>query len=83
MTILQIAPIVLTIVEMVKRFIPDEFRAWANPVIAVTVGLGTSYMYGGSEVMTDVLMTGLGSAGAAIGAYKIPKVIGQAIGAND
>ena len=75
MTLLEIVPIIVTVIEMVKRFIPDEHRVWANPLIALFLGLGMSYAQGGIEN----LATGLGAASTAVATYKVPKMIGNTI----
>lgn len=72
MSALEIVPIIVTLIEMVKRFIPNRTRTWANPLIALSLGLGISYFNGGA----DVLLTGLEAAAGAVGAYKLPKIVG-------
>ena len=39
MAIVKLIPIVLSVVEMTKRFIPDEKRTYVNPIMAVVTGL--------------------------------------------
>ena len=80
MAIVKLFPVVLTVVEVVKRFLPDNTRTYANPVIAVVTGLIGAYTVGGQTEVMDALMTGLLSAAAAIGAYKIPKVAAAEMG---
>lgn len=75
MKILEIIPIIVTLIEIIKRFIPDKYRTWANPIIAGVLGLGIAYAQGGAPALLD----GLTAAVGAIGAYKIPKVIGEKI----
>ena len=80
MAIVNLFPVVLTVVEVTKRFFSDKARDYANPIIAVVTGLVGAYTVGGQTEVMDALMTGLLSAAAAIGTYKIPKVIGAEIG---
>lgn len=75
MNMLEIIPIIVTIIEVVKRFIPDEYRKWANPAISLVLGLGIAYSQGGA----DALLQGLGAAAGAVGTYKLPKLAGEAI----
>ena len=77
MAILQLAPQVLAVVEVVKRFLPDRTRTVANPIIALATGLLGAYAYGGQQEVMDVLMTGVTAAIVAIATYKIPKEIGK------
>jgi len=69
-------PVVLSVVEAIKRFIPNKKREWANPVLAVVTGLLAAYSFGGTAEIIELLIQGLLAAAGAIGAYKIPKVIG-------
>lgn len=78
--ILNLVPMVLTAVEALKRFIPNERRAVANPVLAVVTGLVGAYMVGGTQEVLDLLLTGVIAGAGAIGTYKIPKVIGVKLG---
>lgn len=78
--ILKLVPMVLTAVEVIKRFIPDRKRNIVNPVLAVITGLVGAYMVGGTQEVLDLLMTGVLAAAGAIGAYKIPKAIGAKLG---
>ena len=80
LVIAKLFPIVLAVVEVTKRFFSDKARNYVNPVIAVVTGLVGAYTVGGQTEVMDALMTGLLSAAAAIGTYKIPKVIGAEIG---
>ena len=75
MGIFEIIPIIVTLIETIKRFIPDKHRTWANPVIAGGLGLGITYAQGGVPALLDGLIAGAG----AIGVYKIPKMIGAKI----
>lgn len=76
----QIGPGVLAVVEVVKRFLPDKTRTYANPILAVVTGLIGAYMYGGQEEVLAILVQGLLAGGAAIGAYKLPKMAGARMG---
>lgn len=80
MAILKLAPVVLSVVEIVKRIIPDKQRTVANPVLAVVTGIIGAYMTGGQAEVINILMTGLLAGATAIGAYKIPKEIGSRMG---
>lgn len=80
LAILKLAPVVLSVVEIVKRFIPDKQRTVVNPVLAAATGLIGAYMTGGQAEVLDVLLTGLTAAAVAIGAYKIPKTVGEELG---
>lgn len=80
LSILQIFPIVLTVVQVVKRFIPDKQRDIANPALAAIVGLIGAYVVGGQAEVLGLLIEGIGAALAAIGAYKVPKEIGLRLG---
>ena len=80
MAIVKLIPMVLTAVEMVKRFIPDSKRTVANPIVAAVAGLLGAYYVGGyHEVLILLEVGGLAAAGA-VGAYKIPKEIGSRMG---
>lgn len=80
MSIIELFPVVLTVVEVVKRFVPDRQRTIVNPVLAVLVGLIGAYATGGTQEVLSVLMNGVGAGVAAIAAYKVPKIVGSAIG---
>lgn len=80
MAILKLAPVVLSVVEIVKRIIPDKQRTVVNPVLAVVTGIVAAYMTGGQQEVLDVLLGGAMAGATAIGAYKIPKEIGKRIG---
>ncbi|MEK9207775.1 MAG: hypothetical protein AAB922_04785 [Patescibacteria group bacterium] len=80
LAILKLAPVVLSVVEIVKRFIPDKQRTVANPILAAVTGLIGAYVAGGQTEVLDVLLTGLSAAAVAIGAYKIPKAVGVELG---
>lgn len=78
--ILKLIPVILSVVEVLKRFIPDRARDIANPVIAVATGLAGAYVTGGTSEVTTLLITGGLAAAGAIGTYKIPKAIGEKLG---
>lgn len=78
--ILKLVPMVLTAVEVLKRFIPDKKRTVVNPILAVVTGLIGAYMVGGQQEVLNLLMTGVLAAAGAIGTYKIPKEIGKKLG---
>lgn len=80
LVIAKLAAGVLSVVEVIKRFIPDKQRTYANPVIAVVTGLVGAYTFGGQQEVLDVLLGGAMAGATAIGAYKIPKEIGKRIG---
>lgn len=76
----QISPAVLAVVEIVKRFIPNQKRDVANPALAAITGIVGAYMVGGQQEVINILLQGLLAAAAAVGAYKIPKEIGSRLG---
>lgn len=78
--VLKLIPVIMSTVEVLKRFIPDKHRTYANPILAVVVGLSGAYYAGGLTEVTEVLMSGVTAAVGAIGAYKIPKVVGSELG---
>ncbi len=80
LAIVKLIPVVLSVVEVVKRFIPDKQRNYANPIIALVTGLVGAYYVGGQAEVLNVLMTGAVAGAGAIGAYKIPKEIGAKMG---
>lgn len=79
LVIAKLAAGVLSVVEVIKRFIPDKQRTYVNPVIAVATGLVGAYTFGGQQEVVELLTTGLLAAATAIGAYKIPKEIGSKV----
>jgi len=83
MTFYEIAAFVMSGIEIAKRFIPDKYRGWANPALAVILGLGMAYLGGGTDSVKDILFQGLGAAGTAMGEYKLPKLAGQALGTEE
>ena len=80
LAILKLFPVVLTVVETVKRFLPDKTRTYANPVIAVVTGIVGAYTLSRQKEVIELLTTGLLAAATAIGVYKIPKTIGKELG---
>ena len=74
-TIIGLVPIVLTVVEVIKRFIPDKQRTYANPVLAVVVGILGAYYTGGQQEVLNLLLTGALAGAGAIAAYKLPKEV--------
>lgn len=82
-TILMLVPIIVTLIEVAKRFIPDQHRTWANPVVAVIVGLAGAWQMGGTGALVDMALNALAAAAAAVAAYKVPKMVGQAIGTEE
>lgn len=79
-TILGLIPVVLSIVEILKRFIPDKQRTYVNPVAAVVTGLVGAYYAGGQQEVINLLLTGVLAGAGAMGAYKIPKEIAAKMG---
>lgn len=80
LAIMKLIPVVLTVVETVKRFIPDNRRNVANPIIAVVTGLVGAYFVGGTAEVLELLLTGVLAGAGAVGAYKIPKEVGKSMG---
>lgn len=78
--IVKLIPMIISIIEIIKRFIPDNVRTYANPVFAVFTGIAGSYYVGGNSGIMDVLTNGLAAGVGAIGAYKIPKEIANKMG---
>ncbi|MCK5612739.1 hypothetical protein KAR91_63285 [Candidatus Pacearchaeota archaeon] len=80
MAIMKLIPVVLSIVEIAKRFIPKKKRKVINPVLATITGIVGAYMVGGTEEIINVLLVGVTAAAGAIGGYKIPKEISREMG---
>lgn len=72
----QLIPVVMMIIEIIKRFIPDRHRGYANPILAIIVGVIGVYTTGGLTEVVNILMAGLVAAAGAVAAYKVPKEIG-------
>lgn len=79
----QLVPLIVTIIEVLKRFIPDQYRTWANPVLAIVLGVAGVYITGGVTEVVNILMAGLLAAAGAIGTYKLPKMLGVTIGTEE
>lgn len=80
LAIVKLIPVILSVVEIIKRFIPDNKRTYANPIIAIVTGLVGAYYVGGTSEVLGLATTGIIAAAGAIGAYKIPKVVGEEFG---
>ncbi|MCK5610631.1 hypothetical protein KAR91_52650 [Candidatus Pacearchaeota archaeon] len=80
MAIMKLIPVVMSIVEVGKRFIPKKKRKIVNPIMAGVTGLIGAYMTGGTSAIIDLLVIGGTAALGAIGAYKIPKEISRTMG---
>ena len=80
MAIIKLVPVVLSVVEVFKRFIPKEKRKVVNPAMAAITGLIGAYMFGGTEEILNLLIVGGTAALGAIGAYKMPKEISRKLG---
>ena len=80
MAVIKLIPIVLSVVEMTKRFIPDEKRTYVNPIMAVVTGLLGAYYTGGTQELLNLLTTGVLAGAGAMGAYKIPKEVALKMG---
>lgn len=80
LAIMKLVPVVMSIVEVAKRFIPKKNRKVVNPILAGITGIVGAYMAGGTEEIINVLIVGGTAALGAIGAYKIPKEISRKMG---
>jgi len=80
MAVVKLILVVLSVVEMVKRFIPDKKRTYVNPVLAVVTGIMGAYYMGGNQEVLNLLYTGLLAGAGAMGTYKIPKEIASKLG---
>jgi hypothetical protein len=80
MAIMKLIPVIMSIVEVGKRFIPKKKRKVVNPILAGITGLIGAYMAGGTEEILNVLLVGVTAAVGAIGGYKIPKEISRKMG---
>ena len=80
MAIMKLIPVIMSIVEVGKRFIPKKKRKVVNPILAAVTGLIGAYMAGGTEEIINVLLVGVTAAAGAIGGYKIPKEISRKMG---
>ncbi len=75
-SIIQIAPVVMGVIEIIKRFIPDKHRTYANPILAFGIALLFAYTSGGTEGILETLSVGFGAGVSAMVGYKVPKAIG-------
>ena len=80
LAIMKLIPIVMSVVEVGKRFIPKKKRKIVNPILAAITGLVGAYMAGGTEEIINMLMVGGTAAIGAIASYKIPKEISRKMG---
>jgi hypothetical protein len=80
MAIMKLVPVVMSAVEVFKRFIPKKKRKVVNPILAAITGLVGAYMVGGTEEIINVLLVGGTAALGAVGTYKIPKEISRKMG---
>jgi hypothetical protein len=80
MAIMKLIPVIMSIVEVGKRFIPKKKRTIVNPILAGITGLIGAYMAGGTAEILNLLIIGGTAALGAIGAYKIPKEISRKMG---
>jgi hypothetical protein len=80
LAILKLIPVIMSIVEVGKRFIPKKKRKIVNPILAGITGLIGAYMAGGTTEILNLLVIGGTAALGAIGAYKIPKEISRKMG---
>ena len=80
LAIVKLIPVVMSIVEIGKRFIPKKKRKVVNPILAAITGLIGAYLAGGTEEILNVLIVGVTAAVGAIGGYKIPKEVSRKMG---
>jgi hypothetical protein len=80
MAIMKLVPVIMSIVEVGKRFIPKKNRKVVNPILAGITGLIGAYMTGGTEEIINLLIVGGTAAAGAVGAYKIPKEVSRKMG---
>lgn len=78
--IVKLIPMIISLIEIIKRIIPDNVRTYANPVLAVFMGIAGSYYVGGNSGVVDLLTNGLAAGVGAVGAYKIPKELASRAG---
>jgi hypothetical protein len=79
-TIVALIPVIVTLIEILKRFIPDQHRTWANPLLAIVIAAAGAYSTAGTAGLLEVIMTALTAAGGAMAAYKVPKMVGAKLG---
>ena len=80
LAIMKLVPVIMSIVEVGKRFIPKKRRKVVNPILAAITGLVGAYMAGGTGEILNLLLVGGTAALGAIGTYKIPKEISRQMG---
>ena len=80
MAIMKLIPVIMSIVEVGKRFVPKKKRKVVNPILAAITGLIGAYVAGGAEEIINVLTVGGIAAAGAIGSYKIPKEVSRKMG---
>lgn len=80
LAIMKLIPVIMSVVEVGKRFIPKKKRKVINPILAAITGFVGAYMAGGTEEILNLLIVGGTAALSAIGTYKIPKEISRKMG---
>ena len=80
MAIVKLIPVIMSVVEVGKRFVPKGKRKIVNPILAAVTGFVGAYMVGGVEEVVNLLLIGGTAAMGAIGTYKVPKEISRKIG---
>ena len=76
MSFLALIPLIVTAMEVFKRFIPAKHKDVVVPIMAVGTGVGMSWFTGGHEAGMDAITQGLAGAAAAIGTYTGSKSLG-------
>lgn len=79
-TVVALIPVIVTLIEILKRFIPDQHRTWANPLLAIIIAAAGAYSTAGTAGLLEVFVTALTAAGGAMATYKVPKMIGVKLG---
>ena len=80
MAIMKLIPVIMSVVEVGKRFIPKKKRKVVNPILAAITGIVGAYMAGGTEEIINLLLIGGTAAIGAVGSYKIPKEVSRKMG---
>lgn len=80
MGITELFPIVVTILEVIKRFIPNKYRDVSVPALSMATGVGLSWVAGGHTAGLEMLTTGLSAGAAAMGTYSGAKKLGAGLG---
>lgn len=80
LAIIKLIPIVVSSVEVLKRFIPKKKRKVVGPILAGITALVGAYLTGGTAEVLTLLTTGGLAAMGAVGTYKIPKEISRKMG---